>query len=644
MILTRAGHRRPLAGLLGGAAMAAALGAGPARALSPVTVEGLGSLSIEELAGIEITSVSKRAQPAAEAPASVYVITGDDIRRSGRTALPEVLRLAPNLQVGRISSSAYAVTARGFNQDSGTANKLQVLIDGRSVYTPLYSGVFWDAEDVMLDDVERIEVISGPAGALWGANAVNGVINVISRHAVDTQGGVMRLDAGTTDQSGSARYGGRLGELGYFRLYGMTAFHGPSRTSLGAKAEDAWDKTQAGFRADLGPSGDSLTLQGDVYAGETRTVAAVRSKGVIQGGDLLGRWTRNLSGGGVLEVQASADATRRTVSSGIRDTLRTVDLEAQYTVSVGGRHDLVVGAGYKASRDAFAGGPGTAFLSPDRRSMHIANLFVQDELALTDRLTLTLAGKVEDNTYTGVEYLPSARIAWRAAPTTLVWAAASRSVRTPSRFDRDLVNPGLIAGGPNFVSERLTAYELGYRAQAFGRTSLSVSGFYHVYDDLRSAEPAGAAPFPLEIRNGQRGRTYGVEAWGAYAVTGWWRLTAGLSTLHKDLELKPGVRDLLGVGFAGADPSWQASLRSRMNLGEAVELDLGVRAVDDLPDPAVPAYLEADARLAWRVTDTAELWVQGFNLAADRHLEFVNRSLPRREFERTLQLGARVRF
>jgi iron complex outermembrane receptor protein len=269
---------------------------------------------------------------------------------------------------------------------------------------------------------------------------------------------------------------------------------------------------------------------------------------------------------------------------------------------------------------------------------------VQDEIALTDRLTLTLAGKLEHNSYTGLEVLPSARLAWRATPTTLLWAAASRAVRTPSRFDRDLINTGLIAGGPTFDSERLDAYELGWRAQAFSRASISVSAFYHDYDDLRSVESAGAAVFPLEIRNGIRGRTYGVEAWGAYVVTGWWRLRAGLSTLHKDLELKPGVRDIFGVGFVGNDPSYQASLRSRMNLGGDVELDMGVRAVDDLPGPRVAAYAEADARLAWRVTDTAELSIQGSNLLSDQHLEFVNGSLPRREFERAVQLGLRVGF
>ncbi|MEO8115926.1 MAG: TonB-dependent receptor, partial [Phenylobacterium sp.] len=355
-------------------------------------------------------------------------------------------------------------------------------------------------------------------------------------------------------------------------------------------------------------------------------------------------WTHTFAGGSLVDVQASSDTNQRTVSSGIKDRLRTYDLAAQYTVAAGRRHALVIGGGYRLSDDKFMRAPGTSFLDPESSTLNLGNLFVQDEITLDERLRLTLGLKLEHNSFTGLEYLPDARLAWQVSPETLWWAAVSRAVRTPSRFDRDIRNPGLVAGGPDFNSEYLTAFELGYRGQPTVRLTLSASAFYHVYDDLRTTESPAGALFPLVIRNGMEGRTYGVELWGTYAVADWWQVSGGLTTLRKELRLKDGVRDIFGVAAAGADPDYQAVLRSRMNITDRLGLDVSLRAVDDLPSPAIPAYVEADARLAWLMNEHVELSLLGFNLLNDQHGEFRNPSIPLREFNRGLQAQARLRF
>ena len=604
----------------------------------------LSRLSLEELANVEITSVSKRPEALSGAPAAVYVISNDEIRLSGADSLPEALRLAPNLQVARLSASGYGISARGFNHSTGTSNKLQVLIDGRSIYTPLYSGVFWDAQGVMLDDVERIEVISGPGGALWGANAVNGVINVITRKAADTQGGLAHLTTGSDDTAANLRYGGRFGETGAFRIYGTAADYGETRTTAGAGGRDSWDRAQAGFKVDWGGEGDTFTLQGDLYDGSSDPVPGARAEGVIGGGNLLGSWTHRPQGGGAVEATAYYARDHRTITSGIKDSLEVYNLDLQYALAPLGRHAVVVGGGYRQNEDHFRGAFRTSFLAPASRTTRLGNVFVHDEIALRDDLILTLGLKLEHNSYTGLEYLPNARLAWRPTDHALIWGAVSRGVRTPSRFDRDLINPGLIAGGPGFVSEELIAYEAGYRGQPSPNLSVSVSAYYNVYDDLRTAESITPAAFPLEIKNGMRGETYGVEAWAAWQVRAGWRLTAGANALRKDLSLDPGSRDIFGVNFAGNDPSYQLSLRSHMSLTPTLDLDIDLRSIDDLKSPAVAGYTELGARLAWRVTDQVELAVIGDNLLNDQHLEFVNGSVPRREIPRSVRASLRWGF
>ncbi|MBP9756259.1 MAG: TonB-dependent receptor, partial [Phenylobacterium sp.] len=586
----------------------------------------------------------KRPETLGAAPAAIYVIRNEDIRFSGADSLPEALRLAPNLQVARSSASGYGITARGFNHSTGTANKLQVLVDGRSVYTPLYSGVFWDAQGVMLEDVERIEVISGPGGALWGANAVNGVINVITRKAADTQGGLVHLTDGSSDTVANLRYGGRLGETGAFRIYGLAADYADSRTTLGDGGGDSWDRAQTGFKLDWGGQGDTFSLQGDLYEGSSNPVAGARAEGVIGGGNLLGRWVHGTAAGGLLEATAYYARDYRTITSGIKDSLQVYNLDLQYALASRGRHRVVVGAGYRQNRDNFRGGFRTSFLDPASRATRLGNLFAQDEIRLRDDLILTLGLRLEHNSYTGLVYLPNARLAWRPSDHALIWGAVSRGVRTPSRFDRDLINPGLVAGGPDFTSETLVAYELGYRGQPAANLSLSVSAYYNVYDSLRTAEASIGTVFPLVIGNGMRGETYGVEAWAAWQVREGWRLSAGANLLRKDLSLDPASRDIFGVDFAGNDPDHQLSLRSHMSLTPAVDLDIDLRHVDRLKSPAVPAYTELGARLAWRVSDQVELAVIGENLLNDQHVEFVNGSVARREVPRAVRASLRWGF
>jgi len=586
----------------------------------------LSSLSIEELANIDISSVSKTDQPLSEAPAAIYVITHEEIRRSGATRLAEILRLAPNLQVAQVTAASYAISARGFN---GTAaGKLLVLIDGRSVYTPFFSGVFWDVHDVPPETIERIEVISGPGATLWGANAVNGVINIITRSSRDTQGGVLNVGGGSRERRVSLQYGGALGEGLTWRLYAETADHDHNVTATGANARDGWRQSQVGFRLDWSGGRDLVTLQGDLYDGSQHQVRVNNQE--VSGHNLLARWTRQLGGGSTLQVQAYYDYLERKTPGVFGDFLHTYDVEAQHSFA-SGAHEVVWGGGYRRTEDRFPivpanpSTPFTQFFQPESRSLNLGNLFAQDTVALTPALKLTVGLKLEDDPYSGLEVLPNARLSWKASDTALLWAAVSRAVRAPSRLDRDffqVLGPLVIIRPGNFQPEKLTAYELGYRGQPSPRTSLSISAFYNVYDDLRSFERGPGRSLPITIENRMEGKTYGVEAWGSYQVRDWWRLSAGANWLHEDLRFQAGSSRDGGLQIAGNDPDYQASVRSMMTLPNNVTLDLHLRRVGQLPAPASPAYTELNGRLGWAVTKSVELSVSGFNLLNDHHPEF----------------------
>jgi iron complex outermembrane receptor protein len=579
----------------------------------------LADLSLEELSNIQVTSVSGRAEKLSGAAASIFVITGEDIRRSGANSLPEALRLAPNLQVARVGSAQYAISARGFN---GTvANKLLVLIDGRTVYTPLFSGVFWDAQDVMLEDVERIEVISGPGATLWGANAVNGVINVITRSAQATQGALLGAGGGNLERGGAFRHGGNLGADGHYRVYGKYFDRENTERADGTGVRDAWHRAQVGFRADWGAASSGFTLQGDAYAGKLDQSRP--GKTGIDGANLLGRWNRRLAGGSDLRLQAYWDHTERDIPGTFGETLDILDVEFQHGIAPAAAHRVLWGGGYRHGRDRVRNSAALAFLPADK-NLDWANVFVQDQIALGAALELTAGLKLESNDYTGWEHLPSVRLAWQPSADRLLWTSLSRAVRAPSRLDRELFAPGTppfttLAGGPDFRAEISNVFEIGFRAQLPGAVSYSITAFYHDHDHLRSLEPAPGGGFALG--NLIEGTTKGIEAWGSYQASGTWRLSGGAVLLDQDLKLKAGSLDSTGPSALGNDPETQWGLRSSHSFAPRQELDVMLRYVDELPAPSVPAYLAVDLRYGWRARRDLEVSLTVQNLFDPSHPE-----------------------
>lgn len=597
-------------------------------------------LSIEELINVEISSVSKRPELLSDAAAAIYVITQEDIRRSGATSIPEILRLAPNLQVARFDSSQYAISARGFN--STAANKLLVLIDGRTVYTTLHSGVFWDVQDTLLDDIERIEVSSGPGGTLWGSNAVNGVINIITRNSRDTTGALVSIGGGSDEGGAGVRYGGQLGEDATFRIYAKGFRRDDTVTARGASVQDSWHEQQLGFRIDSRRgSSDALVVEGSAYDGSIDQ--AINNDKTISGNHLLGRWNHTLGEQSALQIQTYYDQTKRNYPGTFAEVVDTWDVDIQHRFSWTAQHNIIWGGGYRLTRDDVTNSPLLAFL-PAQRDLKLFNIFLQDSITLSPRVQLTLGSKLERNSYTGTEHQPNLRLAWKLQDHALLWSSAARAVRTPSRLDRELFSPSqppfLIAGGPDFKSEKLTAYEIGYRAQPAANISYSLSGFYNVYDELRTIDlqPGGTVlGGPYMLGNKMEGDAHGVEMWGSYRVNDWWRLNAGYNYLKQNFRLEPGSSANNGPQTAGNDPSHQFSARSAMNLAHNVALDVALRAIGDLPNPKVPGYAVLDTRIGWMLAKNTELSLAGFNLLDKRHAEF-GTATTRSEFPRTFLL------
>jgi iron complex outermembrane recepter protein len=609
-------------------ALAFAAGAQAQTTSPPDSVEALRGLSIDQLGQIQVTSAAKTPQALSAAPAAIYVITHDDIIRSGATSIPEMLRLAPNLQVMQVSASRYIITARGFSgniTDQNFTNKLLVMIDGRTVYSPLFSGVYWDMQDVLPEDIDRIEVISGPGATLWGANAVNGVINIITKRASETQGLLVDAGGGNQEESIAAQYGGKVGDNLAYRLYAKAFRDYDTVTTTGAPADDGWTNVQGGFRLDWAASArDAVTFQGDAYNGSEEQPGAPDA--TISGDNLLWRWTHDWRDGSNLQVQGYYDhVVRGTALSSSKFTIDTWDIDVQDSFNLGPRNAIVVGGGLRASHYDIVGTP-TLFFVPANHDLDLANLFIQDTISLTRRVSLIAGLKLEDDPYTGATLLPDLRLSWRPTDNTLLWAAVSRAVRSATPFDRDVVEKigptVFLTGGPDFQPETLIAYEAGGRVQISDRLSLSVSAYYNDYDDLKNIEFTPVVFIPLHWGNGMRGYTWGVEAWGEYKVTPWWRLDASIDDLEEHLSFAPGASTLLGTAQAGDDPEIQAQLRSSMNIGPRVTWDAMLRYQSALPDPALPAYAELNMRLGWRVNAHVELSVSGFNLLHANHLEF----------------------
>jgi iron complex outermembrane receptor protein len=619
---------------------------------APPTI-ALKKLSLEELMDIEVTSVSKRPKKLSETASAIQVITNEDIRRSGATNLPEALRLADNLDVGQKNSHDWAISARGFNTE--LANKLLVLIDGRAVYSPLFSGVFWNAQDCLLEDIDHIEVISGPGGALWGANAVNGVINVTSKGARETQGLYLEGGGGTQLRDfGAVRYGGTLGSNVYFRVYGKYFERGHQMEPDGSAAHDSWSMGQGGFRLDSYASPDNtLTLQGDLYGSDVNIPSPSSGLGRASGGNIMGRWSHVISTDSDLSLQFYYDRTHLTDPilnqfgpvSVLTDDLNTYDLDYQQRARRGAHHQLVWGLGYRFTHDVVGQAQNLGFLPPVL-DHNLFSGFGQDEIALTENLGLTLGTKLEHNDYTGFEFEPSGRLQWNFSARQMLWAAVSRAVRTPSRVDRDIrepvAPPVVLAGMPGFTSETVTAYELGYRAQPSPKVSVAVSTFYNNYDHVRSLSFTPATILPLFFENNLEGETYGLEFSANYQLLDRWRLHAGYDLLKEHLRIKPGGADLNHALSETADPQQQFSLRSSMDLPHNVEFDAGLRWVDTLHNydgtrtGTVPSYFELDARLAWRVSQRIELSVVGQNLLHDQHPEYGFPGPAREEIQRSV--------
>ena len=644
----------------------------------------LGEFSLDELVNLKVTSVSKKPEKLSHAPAAIAVITGEDIRRSGVTTIAEALRLAPGLEVARVDSLTWAISSRGFNDLF--ANKLLVLMDGRSVYTPLFSGVYWDVQDTLLEDLDRIEVIRGPGAALWGANAVNGVINITTKSAKETQGGLVTGGGGTEERGfGSVRYGGQINDQAWYRVYAKYFNRDDTATPSGGDAGDDWDGLRGGFRVDWEHSPPNLlTLQGDIYAGTEHqsyvlstltppTYSSLQPQTIrVAGGNLVGRWTHTFHEDADLRFQVYYDRTHRDLEifSEERDT---VDFDLQIHHSLGERQDLVWGLGYRHTDSYdFKSNFNLAFVPEDRKTDDYS-AFVQDEISLVrDRLRLTLGSKFEHNNYTGFEIQPSGRLLWTPHPKHSAWASISRAVRTPSRADIDLrlvttvIPPGVpplllpapgvvsLVGNPAKRSEILLAYEAGYRVQLHERVTMDTAVFYNDYDRLTTFEPAGqdlstlptSIGLPQVFANRSEGETYGGEVAANVQVTDWWRLRASYSYLQVQLHRKRSSQDGTAEDGEGDDPHHQISLRSEMDLPWYLQLDCLGRYVDSLPNRGIPSYAEVDVRLGWRPTRHFEISVVGQNLLDNQHPEFRQLILgpPQAELERGVYGKVTFRF
>jgi len=616
---------------------------------SAVSADSLKKLSIEQLMNLQVTSVSKRPERLSQTASAIQVITQEDIQRSGAASLPEALRLATNLQVAQLDSRQWAISARGFN---GTAaNKLLVLIDGRTVYTPLFSGVFWDVQEVPLGDIDRIEVISGPGATLWGANAVNGVINVITKDANDTQGLLLSGGGGTEQHGfGTVRYGAALGSNVRARFYGRGFDRDATAFPSGRDAADDWYVGQGGFRMDWEASSASrVTLQGDLYDGRI----AQDSGGdiAVSGRNVIAKWSRTLSERSSLAGHLYYDRTHRDIPGLFGEDLDTYDFDLQHRTRLGDRHEVVWGLGYRNINDRTVIGldSALAFLP-----LHVAREwftgFVQDEIALLpNRFHLTLGTKIEHNDYTGFELQPSGRVNWTLSPSATLWAAVSRAVRAPSRIDREFFAPAkppfFLAGGPDFHSEEELAYELGYRHHQES-LALSVATFYSRYHGLRSLEQVNPpTPVPLVIGNGQDGESYGAELTADYRVTDRWRLRAGYTELRVHVWPNPGSTDASRGATESQIPDRQFLVLSSVDLPAHLGLAAWFRAIDDINNELVPAYAELNVTLTWHPTSKLDLSLVGQNLLHDQHREFGAATSPtRRDIQRGVYGAVAWRF
>lgn len=574
-------------------------------------------ISIEDLANVKVTSVSKQEESLSNAAASIYVITSDAIRRAGIHSLPEALRLAPNLQVAKIDSNRYAISARGFN--SSTANKLQVLIDGRIIYTPLYSGVFWDSQDILLQDIERIEVISGPGGTLWGVNAVNGVINVITKKSSRTQGRFVEVSGGNIVQHIALRQGGYLDDNKSYRIYGKFNQENDSIRHDGQNAKDEWDRWQIGFRTDWDYAKDNFTIMGNTY--QNSIDQASMSELHNSGTNLLTRWNKILDKTSDIQFQLYFDNTQRESPGIYAEDLNIVNIDFQHSFIDTAAGKWIWGGEYRVMDDHVTNSNALAFLPPER-NLYRSHLFIQHQRDIVYQWQLTLGGTMTYGTYIGEDFLPNIKLARNITRDGFLWVNLARSIRAPSRIDRDFYISGnppyLLAGGPNFRSEKADTIEIGWR-ETKQLWSYSLVGFYSEYDYLRSLDPVPGGGYV--IGNGNKGDVSGIETSVNYKFSPSWSLDAGALILDESFE-----GDNLALARPGNDPDHQWQLRSKWNIDSHHWLDVSVRRVGELSFPAIPAYTAVDAHYGWMLQRDMELSLALRNMFDPYHPEFASGS------------------
>jgi iron complex outermembrane recepter protein len=613
----------------------------PAGFSAPLSALQLKNLALEDLANVEVTSVSRRSEKLVTAAAAIEVLSADEIERAGVSQLPDALRLATGLDVAQSDGHTWAVSSRGFANT--TANKMEVLLDGRSLYSPLFSGVFWDVQDTLLADIARIEVVRGPGAVQWGANAVNGVVNIITKPAEETQGSLLRALAGIEDRDLlAARYGGRFGKDGYFRVYAQRQSHDSLRFSDGTSAGDGRTLAQLGTRFDWLTTADSrLTVQADAYDG--RVAQPARGAIALAGGNLLSRWSAPVGAGDRVTVQFYYDRTDRDIPDQFREERDTLDFQAQRELHLA-RQTIVAGVHARLSADQIGNTTTIQFL-PDHSTTRLFSGFAQDEFQLQDpRWRIIFGSTLEHNSFTGVEVQPTARIAYSAGQ-WMAWAAVSRAVRTPSRIDTELYSARpdgtfAIVGNRDFNAEELMATELGWRLHSGQIFFADLTLFHNHYDRLRSQEPIGAGPVPFTLRNALNARTNGAELTVRGRLRPWLLLKLGWRELSQSLHFDSGSRDTTRGVSEGDDPRRIVTFHTSIDLPRNWQLDAVLRYVGARPAPAVPSYLDGDLRLGWRRNEAWDVALVGRNLLQPSHREFGAASVTAREVERKITLSA----
>jgi iron complex outermembrane receptor protein len=603
----------------------------------------LTNMSLDDLLQVQVTSVSRKEQSLSETGAAEYVISQEDIRRSGATTVPDVLRLAPGVEVARMDINKYAVSIRGSNDRY--ANKVLVLIDGRSIYSPFSASVFWDGHDVPLENIDRIEVIRGPGGTAWGANAVNGVINIITKNSKESQGGTVVVGAGSSTYSDTfGQFGGKIGRKGTYRVFGKFFDTGNSSRADGRAAADAWRAPHGGFRSDwdLSPH-DSLTIEGDLArAYEGQTISNVDQSAQFDTGSILGRWTHTLKNGSQTSLQVYDDYSSR-LDEGLLVVQNTTDVDFQHHLSVGSRQDVVWGLGGRMTMGHFQSGPTIAFL-PLQRTDSLGSMFVQDEIRITDALHLTVGSKFEHNSITGFEFEPSVQLVWTPTRKNTFWTSAARAIRQPSATETsiqaDLATfptgslPGVLKlfGNPNMLAEKLLDFEVGYRTQVAKRLSVDAVAFASLYRDALSQEhrppyfvPNSGSPylaFPLVFGNQAYANSYGGELSVNWNATDRWRIASSYSMLNTVTRVNGSMNDPVIGELPGYSPKHQFQVRSLLTLPHRIEWDSSISYIGGLAVGNIPGYARLDSRLGRRLNESVEVSIVGQDLLSPRHAEF----------------------